>query len=139
MTQHEEREEERKEEKGEERREEGRQTGKKTAGTNLYDVLLHVGLVIANHFPWDLNDNTLVDVPTIQQLYDWGVDYVEVVNGDTFDLQSYFFAEKQNPKMGVITGTVLQAKNSLNFLFLCPTVFCWLSLFFSCPQQSLTH
>jgi hypothetical protein len=60
------------------------------------------GFVTVNHIPWSVNGNTLPDHPSIQQLYEWGVDYVEVVSQDVFDLQDYLFAI--NTGMGVITG-----------------------------------
>jgi hypothetical protein len=61
--------------------------------------------VVINHIPWSLDDNTLHPHPSLEELYEWGVDYVEVVNGNTFDLQGYLFAISHG--MGVITGTML--------------------------------
>lgn len=43
--------------------------------------------------------------PTLQQLFEWGVDYVEVVNQNTFDYQSYRFAIENG--MGIISGSFM--------------------------------
>eukprot|EP01114_Cavostelium_apophysatum_P000824 TRINITY_DN10726_c0_g1_i1.p1 TRINITY_DN10726_c0_g1~~TRINITY_DN10726_c0_g1_i1.p1 ORF type:complete len:404 (-),score=91.11 TRINITY_DN10726_c0_g1_i1:2-1213(-) len=59
------------------------------------------GLCSVNHIPWSAH--ALHEQWTIQQLFDWGVDFVEIVNGGTFDYQSYNFALQNG--MGVITGT----------------------------------
>lgn len=59
------------------------------------------GFVVVNHIPW--SENTLYDQFSIQDLYNWGVDYVEVINQDTFDYQDYRFAIKNN--MGYLSGT----------------------------------
>lgn len=42
--------------------------------------------------------------PTLQELFEWGVDYVEVVNQGTFDYQSYRFAIENG--MGIVSGTL---------------------------------
>ena len=50
------------------------------------------GLVVANHIIWD--QWVLQNPPTREQLEEWGVDYIEVVNGDTFDWQSISFGNQ---------------------------------------------
>jgi len=60
------------------------------------------GFVSVNHIPWSLNA-PLEDIPTVEQLYSWGVDYIEVVNQNTFDYQDFRFATAHG--MGAITGT----------------------------------
>jgi hypothetical protein len=64
---------------------------------------------MVNHLPWsharfrNRNVSTLQNHPSLAQLKQWGVDIVEVVNVDTFDLKGYQFA-KQNG-LGVATGS----------------------------------
>jgi len=59
------------------------------------------GIASINHIPWSYP--RLYDIPTLEQLFSWGLDYVEVVNQGTFDYQSYRYAIENG--MGVITGT----------------------------------
>ncbi|KAI8056201.1 Polymerase/histidinol phosphatase-like protein [Syncephalis plumigaleata] len=53
------------------------------------------GLVVVNHIPWShrtaryFQVATLPDHPTLDELIDMGIDGVELINGDTFDYQSY--------------------------------------------------
>jgi len=78
------------------------------------------GIVTANHFPWSYA--RLKDIPTLEQLFEWGIDFVEVVNGNTFDLQSYRGAkdhglviitgsDMHHPDMPVNGWTTLKPKN----------------------------
>ena len=60
-------------------------------------------MVTVNHIPWSLNGGTLPDHPTIEQLFSWGVDYVEVVQQNRFDWVDWQFAIQHG--MGAITGT----------------------------------
>lgn len=58
------------------------------------------GLVVVNHRPWSLN--ALNKVPSREDFYKWGADYMEVASGDYFDLQTLFFV--QDHDLGQITG-----------------------------------
>ncbi len=60
------------------------------------------GVVTINHIPWSV-PNRLAEYPSLQQLYSWGVDFIEVVNENVFDYQGYVFALEHN--MGVVAGT----------------------------------
>ncbi|KAF2078221.1 hypothetical protein CYY_000511 [Polysphondylium violaceum] len=59
------------------------------------------GLVIMNHHPWSTWAG--LDQPSYQEWMDMGVDFIEVVNGNTFDYQGYLFAKKNNIRF--LTGT----------------------------------
>ncbi|KAN0019661.1 hypothetical protein ACTFIU_002882 [Dictyostelium citrinum] len=52
------------------------------------------GLVILNHYPWSSWSG--LDQPSIQQWYDWGIDFLEVANQYTFDYQGMMFCKKHN-------------------------------------------
>jgi len=67
------------------------------------------GIVVINHQPWSFNGQSMVDIPTLEQLQDWGLDYVEAVNGITFDYQGYRYALDHG--MGVVTGTDMHSPN----------------------------
>lgn len=60
------------------------------------------GLVIVNHLPWSLEEEPgtkqprLPDHPTLEKLFEWGVDGIETIHRRTFDLPSYHFAVKHN-------------------------------------------
>ncbi|EAL63011.1 hypothetical protein DDB_G0288779 [Dictyostelium discoideum AX4] len=62
---------------------------------NLID-LVHSkgGLVILNHYPWSSWSG--LDQPSIQQWYDWGIDFLEVANQYTFDYQGMIFCKNHN-------------------------------------------
>ncbi len=59
------------------------------------------GIVVVNHIPWIMERSPTF--PTKDQLLAWGVDYLEVLNGGDFDLQSYEYCK--NHSLGVISGT----------------------------------
>ncbi len=59
------------------------------------------GIVVVNHIPWMKGRSPTF--PTLDQLVTWGVDYIEVINGRAFDLQSYEYCK--NHGLGVISGT----------------------------------
>jgi len=61
------------------------------------------GIVIADHFPWSIVDAGMINHPTRQQVIEWGFDYIEIVNGWDFDLESYKLCQEQG--CGIITGT----------------------------------
>jgi len=65
------------------------------------------GIVVVNHIP--LSNQICKNQPNISTLYDWGVDYVEVVNQKTFDSNSYDFSKETG--MGLITGTDMHRPN----------------------------
>ncbi|KAI8908917.1 Polymerase/histidinol phosphatase-like protein [Gorgonomyces haynaldii] len=62
---------------------------------------LQGGLVMVNHIPWSKqafpgrNEPTSPDMPSLDQLVAWGVDAIEIANGQTFDLQSFLYARKR--------------------------------------------
>jgi len=59
------------------------------------------GIVVVNHVPWMKERSPTF--PSLDQLVAWGIDYIEVLNGDEFDLQSFEYC--QNHGIGIITGT----------------------------------
>ncbi len=59
------------------------------------------GLVVVNHYLW--SQSFCRDQPSRQQFYDWGVDYIEVINENEFDNESYYFCLDNN--VGIITGS----------------------------------
>lgn len=71
------------------------------------------GVVSVNHIPWSTRvrprrsyrEPTIVNHPSRQQLLEWGVDFFEVVNGDTFDLVSAQFVQRNANLVGMISGT----------------------------------
>ncbi len=59
------------------------------------------GIVTVNHIPWIMDRSPTF--PTKDQLLAWGVDYIEVLNGGDFDLQSYEYCQSHG--IGIISGT----------------------------------
>uniref|UniRef100_U9SVE9 Uncharacterized protein n=1 Tax=Rhizophagus irregularis (strain DAOM 181602 / DAOM 197198 / MUCL 43194) TaxID=747089 RepID=U9SVE9_RHIID len=65
------------------------------------------GLVSVNHIPWSNSTEwgyqvgTLSDHPSREKLRDMGVDGFEVINGDTFDWQTYLFVQQNNMLMHI--------------------------------------
>jgi hypothetical protein len=59
-------------------------------------------LVTVNHIPWSLSK--MEDHPSRQQLLSWGVDYIEIVNGGTYDYDSVSWCNDSGG-FGMITGT----------------------------------
>ena len=47
------------------------------------------GVVTINHILW--SEDYCKNQPTRQQLFDWGIDYIEIVNENTYDNESYYF------------------------------------------------
>ena len=60
------------------------------------------GVVVVNHIPWSLP--RMPKHPTRAQLLDWGVDYIEMVNGDEYDFDSEEWCNDTGG-FGQITGT----------------------------------
>ena len=73
------------------------------------------GLVSVNHIPWSTRSYpdrysripATPNHPSRSQLFEWGVDFIEVVNGDTLDWVSVQFLQQPNVqgKMGMVTGS----------------------------------
>ena len=59
------------------------------------------GIIQINHIPWSMD--YCQDHPTSEQFRDWGIDYIEVINYETFDNESYYFCLDNG--LGMITGT----------------------------------
>ncbi len=59
------------------------------------------GIVVVNHFLW--SEKFLSDHPTRQQYYEWGADYIEIINENAPDSTSIEFC--QDNGLGIITGT----------------------------------
>ena len=60
------------------------------------------GIVVVNHIPWSLAH--LYDHPSRNQLLSWGVDYIELINGEDYDTTSESWC--YNPGgFGKISGT----------------------------------
>ncbi|ORZ37172.1 hypothetical protein BCR44DRAFT_67048 [Catenaria anguillulae PL171] len=63
------------------------------------------GIAIVNHIPWSLTQQTgyettrIQNHPTRQQLVEWGIDGIEVVNGDILDYVSVQFSAQPNSKV----------------------------------------
>ena len=76
------------------------------------------GIEIDFHF-----NNTLIEAkyknhPTRENLLEWGVDYIEIVNDDSqpenvFDQESYDFCMKHNGEIGMLTGTDMHKPDGL--------------------------
>ncbi len=47
------------------------------------------GIIMVNHIPW--SEDYCSNQPTREQLHSWGIDYIEVVNEEVYDLESYNF------------------------------------------------
>jgi hypothetical protein len=76
------------------------------------------GIVICNHIPWSLYEAKYKNHPTREQLLEWGIDYIEIVNDDSlpenvFDQESYDFCLKHKRKIGMITGTDMHKPDGL--------------------------
>jgi hypothetical protein len=65
--------------------------------------------VVVNHIPWMRNRSPTL--PSLDELLAWGVDYVEVLNGGDFDLQSYEYCKDYG--MGVISGTDMHTPETI--------------------------
>ncbi|MHA1868019.1 MAG: PHP domain-containing protein [Candidatus Heimdallarchaeaceae archaeon] len=59
------------------------------------------GLIVVNHIPW--SEEFCHDQPSREQFLEWGVDYIEIINQETYDKISENFCLENN--LGIITGT----------------------------------
>lgn len=92
--------------------------------TQLQDLIVAVhslgGVISVNHLPWSIKIpdalpgtnypdpwHTLTNSPTLEQWIAWGIDFVEIVNGDTFDFVSWQYIESlPKPRtVGILTGS----------------------------------
>ena len=76
------------------------------------------GIVVCNHIPWSVIEAKYKNHPTRENLLEWGVDYIEIVNDDSqpenvFDQESYDFCMKHNGEIGMITGTDMHKPDGL--------------------------
>jgi hypothetical protein len=76
------------------------------------------GIVVCNHIPWSLYEFKMKNHPSRENLLEWGVDYIEIVNDDcqpenVFDHESYDFCLKHNGRIGMITGTDMHSPDGL--------------------------
>ena len=80
----------------------------------IIDVIKKVhnqdGVVVCNHIPWSIFEAKYKNHPSRENLLDWGVDYIEIVNDDSlpenvFDQESYDFCIKHQGEIGMLTGT----------------------------------
>jgi predicted metal-dependent phosphoesterase TrpH len=74
------------------------------------------GVVTCNHIPWSLNQAGMDNHPTRQELLDWGVDYIEIVNDDAapinhYDEESEEFCKEND--IGMITGSDMHRPDDL--------------------------
>jgi len=65
-----------------------------------------------NHIPWSLNVAGMTEHPTRDQLRSWGIDYIEIVNEDTWDNESNNYCDTYG--LGKITGTDMHSPSSVH-------------------------
>ena len=73
-------------------------------------------VVTLNHIPWSLNQGKMTNHPTREQMRDWGIDFIEIVNDDShfeniFDNESIQFCLDNG--IGIITGTDMHKPDKL--------------------------
>jgi hypothetical protein len=76
------------------------------------------GIVVLNHIPWSINEAKYKNHPTRETLFEWGIDYIEVVNDDSqpenvFDQESFDFCEEHAREIGMLTGTDMHKPDGL--------------------------
>jgi len=76
------------------------------------------GIVVCNHIPWSLYEAKYKNHPSRETLFEWGVDYIEIVNDDSqpenvYDQESYDFCVKHQGEIGMITGTDMHKPDGL--------------------------
>jgi predicted metal-dependent phosphoesterase TrpH len=74
------------------------------------------GVVTCNHIPWSINQAGMDNHPTREELLDWGVDYIEIVNDDSapvnhYDEKSEEFCQEND--IGMITGSDMHRPDDL--------------------------
>jgi hypothetical protein len=79
--------------------------GKKPTHTQIQEVIKAAhelgGVTTLNHLPWSLP--RMPDHPSLEQFLAWGIDYVEIINGDEIDYDSIPFCQANG--IGLIAGT----------------------------------
>lgn len=70
------------------------------------------GIVVANHYTRTLEKSGYH--PSRQDLLDWGVDYIEIFNGNTFDEESLLNWCNNTGGFGIITGTDMHSPKNVN-------------------------
>jgi predicted metal-dependent phosphoesterase TrpH len=76
------------------------------------------GIVICNHIPWSIYEANYKNHPSREELLEWEVDFIEIVNDDSqpenvFDHESYDFCIKHKEQIGMITGTDMHKPGEL--------------------------
>lgn len=76
------------------------------------------GIVVCNHIPWSVYEEGYKNHPTRENLLEWGIDYLEIVNDDckpenVFDKESFDFCLKHKGEIGMITGTDMHSPHGL--------------------------
>ena len=74
------------------------------------------GVVTVNHYIYSETIEA-TNLPSRLQLYEWGIDYIEIVNRNTYDSVSEDFCS--NYSLGMITGTDMHVPEA---------VYCWTTL-----------
>jgi hypothetical protein len=69
------------------------------------------GVVVVDHIPWSLA--RMPDHPTRAELLAWGVDYIEIVNEDTYDVESESWCNNTGG-FGKITGTDMHTPRNVH-------------------------
>jgi predicted metal-dependent phosphoesterase TrpH len=75
------------------------------------------GIVVCNHIPWSTIEAKYKNHPTQENLLEWGIDYIEIVNDDSlpenvFDKESHDFC-RTHKKIGMISGTDMHDPHKL--------------------------
>ncbi len=65
-----------------------------------------------NHIPWSLNVAGMTTHPTRDQLRAWGIDYIEIVNENTWDNESNNYCDTYG--LGKITGTDMHTPGTVH-------------------------
>lgn len=75
------------------------------------------GVVTVNHLPWSINVAGMEDHPELDDLFDWGVDYIEIINGRDFDNNSIDWwnglSSSDQDEIGFIAGTDMHSPGSV--------------------------
>ncbi|MFX0100421.1 MAG: PHP domain-containing protein [Candidatus Hodarchaeota archaeon] len=77
------------------------------------------GLVTVNHIPWSLREPWAANHPNQTELWNWGVDFIEIVNGAEYDEYSDDFINTTATNMSKITGTDMHSPKNVH---------CWTQL-----------